>query len=63
MLTIWSCEATKSSAYDGILLSDREYGLKTYHDHLRVIMPVLNDTKEPSEGTMAKRNADLKADP
>ena len=63
MLTIWSCEATKSSAYDGIILSDLEYGLKTYHDHLRVLMPVLNEANEPSEGTLAKHNADLKADP
>ena len=63
MLTIWSCEATKSSAYDGIILSDLEYGLKTYHDHLRALMPVLNEANEPSEGTLAKHNAYLKADP
>lgn len=59
MLTIWSCEATKSSAYDGITLSDLEYGLKTYHDQLRQFLPVLNDTKEPAAGTMAARNAEL----
>lgn len=59
MLTIWACEATKSSAYDGIILSDLEYGLKTFHDNLRTIMPVLNDKTPPPAGTLAARNADL----
>ncbi len=59
MLTIWACEATKSSAYDGIMLSDLEYGLKTYHDHLRALMPVIDDPTAPPEGTLARRNAEL----
>ncbi len=59
MLTIWSCEATRSSGYDGILLSDLEYGVKTYHDHLRAILPVVNLAEEPAAGTLAARNAAL----
>ncbi|MCO4824428.1 MAG: aromatic ring-hydroxylating dioxygenase subunit alpha [Amylibacter sp.] len=59
MLTIWACEATKSSAFDGIMLSDLEYGLKTYHDHLRTIMPILSQTTEPTEGTLAQQNTAL----
>lgn len=61
MLTIWSCEAALSSAYDGIILSDLEYGVKTHHDHLRNCLPVLNLTEEPAPGTMADLNAAMQA--
>mgnify|MGYP001035336586 CR=1 FL=1 len=57
MLTIWSCEATKSSAFDGIILSDLEYGLKTFHDHLRKVVPVMNLTTEPTQ--LASENQTL----
>lgn len=60
-LTIWSCEAALSSAYDGIILSDLEYGVKTHHDHLREVLPVLNLDEEPAPGTMADLNAALLA--
>jgi phenylpropionate dioxygenase-like ring-hydroxylating dioxygenase large terminal subunit len=56
MLTVWSCEATKSSAYAGIILSDLEYGVKTYHDHLRKIMPVLELAKQPNSGKLLNVN-------
>lgn len=61
MLTIWSCEAAKSSAYDGIILSDLEYGVKTHHDHLRSVLPVLKLGEEPAAGTLADANAALRA--
>ena len=56
MLTMWASEATKSSAYSGIILSDLEYGVKTYHDHLRKIMPVLELQDPPLEGKIAAIN-------
>lgn len=59
MLTIWSCEATKSSAYDGIILSDLEYGVRSYHDHLRRILPVIDLEDPPEPGTLAQRNEEL----
>lgn len=62
MLTIWSCEATKSSAFDRIILSDLEYGVRTYHDHLRAVFPVLNLENEPLSGTLATENAVLSND-
>ncbi|WP_245890742.1 aromatic ring-hydroxylating oxygenase subunit alpha [Albidovulum aquaemixtae] len=61
LLTIWSCEAAQSSAYDGIILSDLEYGVKTHHDHLRSVLPVLNLDEEPAPDTMADLNAALLA--
>ena len=59
MLTIWASEAVNSSAYDGIILSDLEIGLKTHHDDLRNILPVLRLDMEPEPGTMATRNRRL----
>ncbi len=50
MLMVWSCEATKSSAYDGVILSDLEYGVKTYHDHLRQLLPVMEQPVPPETG-------------
>ena len=59
MLMVWSCEATKSSAYEGVVFSDLEYGVKTYHDHLRHLMPVLAQATVPEPGQMAGLNAEI----
>jgi phenylpropionate dioxygenase-like ring-hydroxylating dioxygenase large terminal subunit len=56
MLMVWSCEATKSSAYDGVIFSDLEYGVKTYHDHLRQLLPVMAQPVAPESGQMALLN-------
>ena len=56
MLMVWSCEATKSSAYDGVIFSDLEYGVKTYHDHLRQLLPVMAQPVPPESGQMALIN-------
>ncbi len=58
-LTIWSNEATLSSGYEGILLSDLEYGVRTHHDHLRKAIPVFDAEQEPEPGTLAAVNARL----
>ncbi|MGI9464471.1 MAG: aromatic ring-hydroxylating oxygenase subunit alpha [Aestuariivirgaceae bacterium] len=56
-LTVWSYEAAQSSGYDGIILSDLEYGVKSYHDELRRLMPVLRSRTEPAPGTLRSLNA------
>jgi len=61
MLTIWACEATQSSGYDGVILSDLEYGVRTHHDHLRALLPVVNLDDEPEAGSVATLNEALKA--
>ena len=61
LLMVWSCEATKSSAYDGVILSDLEYGVKTYHDHLRQLLPVMEQPVPPKPGQMAHVNDTLLA--
>jgi hypothetical protein len=59
MLMVWACEATKSSAYDGVIFSDLEYGVKTYHDHLRKLIPVVEHNSAPLVGQMAILNQDM----
>ncbi len=61
MLTVWSCEAVKSSAYDGIILSDLEYRLRSFHDHLRKLVPVMALDEEPPRGMLAAENAKILA--
>ncbi|MBT7801566.1 MAG: aromatic ring-hydroxylating dioxygenase subunit alpha [Tateyamaria sp.] len=56
-LTIWSNEAMASDFFKGFYLSDLEYGVRTYHDHLRNILPVYNLEKAPPEADMASLNA------
>ena len=60
MLTVWSCEGAQSSAFDGIFLSDLEYGLKSHHDQLRSVIPVMTQKDEPAPGSVAKLNRSLK---
>lgn len=60
MLTKWTWEAAFSSAYDGVLLSDLELGVMSYHDQLRDVFPVLTEA-EPEPGTLKERNDVLRA--
>src|SRR3546814_16241809 len=53
-LPVWSCEAAKSSGYDGIMLSDLEYGVRRFHDHLRELLPVMGAEREPAPGTLQR---------
>lgn len=54
----WTWEAAFSSGYDGVILSDLEYGVRSYHDELRTLFPVLNG-EEPAPGQLASRNRAL----
>ena len=56
MLTVWAAEATRSSAYDGIILSDLETGIRSHHDHLRKVLPVLLHETEPRGVALAEAN-------
>lgn len=59
-LTIWSCEATRSSGFDGILLSDLEYGVRRFHDHLRELLPVMGRPSEPAPGAVGRLNSEMR---
>lgn len=60
-LTIWSNESMRSRAFENFFLSDLEYGVRTHHDHLRALLPVLDLESAPEEKDMASRNAALLA--
>lgn len=57
----WSCEATQSSAYDGILLSDLEYGVYAYHERMRELIPAMCLQTPPAPNRLAAVNADMLA--
>ncbi|MEY8839619.1 SRPBCC family protein [Cribrihabitans sp. XS_ASV171] len=58
-LVRWAWEATFSSGYDGVILSDLEEGVRSYHDQLRQHFPVLHEAAPPPDGMLAERNAQL----
>ena len=60
-LTVWSNESMLSTSFNGFYLSDLEYGVRTHHDHLRDVLPVLKLENAPDEAEMAGINAKLKA--
>ena len=58
----WSCEAMQSSAYDGIVLSDLEYGVRTYHDALRDEIPVMSQAEAPALNSVSRVNEEMLAE-
>lgn len=58
-LTIWSYEAAQSSGFDGVYLSDLELGVKTYHDHLREVLPVLCRDEPPAPRDIRRINREM----
>ena len=56
-LTVWSNEAMTSKAFAGFYLSDLEYGVRSHHDHLRAVLPVMTLKTAPEEKDMADINA------
>ncbi len=58
-LTVWSNEAMSSKAFEGFYLSDLEYGLKTHHDHLRKLLPIINQKTKPEENEISKINSKM----
>ena len=57
----WTWEAMQSSAFDGIILSDLEYGVRCYHDRLREVIPVMNEENAPGNDSVSAVNAAMLA--
>jgi phenylpropionate dioxygenase-like ring-hydroxylating dioxygenase large terminal subunit len=55
----WCFEAMQSSAYDDIVLSDMEYGVRSYHDRLRQLIPVMALKELPVGRSLASVNAEM----
>ena len=60
-LSVWSNESMTSDAFPGFYLSDLEYGVRSHHDHLRRLLPVLELEKAPDEKDLAALNAALQS--
>jgi phenylpropionate dioxygenase-like ring-hydroxylating dioxygenase large terminal subunit len=59
-LTQWSNEAMASKNFSSFYLSDLEYGVRTHHDHLRAVLPVMTLEKVPNEAEIAGVNASMR---
>jgi len=55
-LSVWSNESMMSEAFSGFYLSDLEYGVRTHHDHLRAMLPVLELSEAPDDREMRNVN-------
>ena len=51
----------RSSAFDGLMLSEHEVGVAAFHNALRDVLPVLTLESPPEPGTMEQVNAKLLA--
>jgi phenylpropionate dioxygenase-like ring-hydroxylating dioxygenase large terminal subunit len=60
-LSQWSNESMLSDSFSGFYLSDLEYGVRTHHDHLRKLVPVLQLETAPDEKEMRSLNEALRS--
>ena len=58
----WSWESMQSSGFAGMILSDLEQGVRSYHDQLRRLMPVITQEEEPAQGSVVRVNSQLLAE-
>lgn len=58
-LSIWSNESMKSCGFDGFHLSDLEMTVRSHHDQLRRLIPVMTRMTAPSEADVATCNEQL----
>jgi hypothetical protein len=60
-LSVWSNESMMSKAFSGFYLSDLEYGVRTHHDHLRAMLPVLELAEPPDDREMSNVNEAMRS--
>ncbi|MDI7863162.1 aromatic ring-hydroxylating dioxygenase subunit alpha [Rhizobiaceae bacterium n13] len=60
-LTVWSNESMMSKSFAGFYLSDLEYGVRTHHDQLRKLLPVMTSKDRPNESDVSRINAGMLA--
>ncbi|MEM7561545.1 MAG: aromatic ring-hydroxylating dioxygenase subunit alpha [Pseudomonadota bacterium] len=57
----WVAEGMRSSAFDGLILSDLEVGVAAFHNKMRDILPVTRLQSAPEEGTLRAVNEQMQA--
>ncbi len=55
----WVDEGMRSSAFDGLMLSDKEVGVAAFHNKLRKVLPVLTLDQAPEEGCLKQINEQM----
>ena len=58
----WVAEGMRSSAFDGLMLSDLELGVASFHNALRDLLPVMELETAPEPGTLQQVNERLLAE-
>ncbi len=58
-LVKWAAEGMRSSAFDGVILSDLEINVASYQNRLRKLLPVVRLDEAPAAGTLREVNARL----
>ncbi len=57
----WAAEGMRSSAFDGVMLSDLELGVASFQNQLRELLPVVSLSEAPEEGSLKATNERLQA--
>lgn len=57
----WAAEGMRSSAFDGVLLSDLELGIGSFQNRLREVLPVVTLDQEPEAGSLREQNERLRS--
>jgi phenylpropionate dioxygenase-like ring-hydroxylating dioxygenase large terminal subunit len=57
----WAAEGMRSSAFDGVLLSDLELGIGSFQNRLREVLPVVTLDQEPEAGSLKEVNQRLRS--
>jgi phenylpropionate dioxygenase-like ring-hydroxylating dioxygenase large terminal subunit len=57
----WVAEGMRSKAFDGLMLSDLEIGVASFHNQMRELLPVMTLEQAPDEGTMRLVNESMQA--
>jgi len=55
----WAAEGMRSSAFDGVLLSDLELGICSFQNQLRDLIPVVGLDQAPESGNLKQANQHL----
>ncbi len=58
----WVAEGMRSSAFDGLMLSDLELGVASFHNALRDVLPVMELENAPEPGSLRETNDRLLAE-
>ena len=57
----WAAAGMRSSAFDGVMLSDLELGVGSFQNQLREVLPVVTLDQEPAAGSMLQVNESMRA--